>query len=319
MKVVSLFSGIGAYEKALRNMGMDYELINYCELDRVKSKAYSLLHNVSEELNLKDVTNIDCNKIEDFDLLVYSPPCQSYSIAGKQDGIKDVRGTLFYNALQLIESKKPKYCIMENVDNLPNKFTKEFNDMLDGLVAAGYKNYWKIINAKDFLPQNRSRVFVVSIRNDIDISFEFPMGDYNGHWSDFINPYETRPTTERQSRMIDYAKGDGVEKIKIEGEINFESSIIMLRQSGLRFSKANYFPALCARMGTGGGNFPMIAYKGHIGGMTPRQGFKLMGFDYEDSDLLTENKFSVSSQYIMAGDSVCVPILEGIFKNLFNY
>ena len=74
MKVVSLFSGIGAYEKALRNIGMDYELINYCELDKVKSKAYSLLHNVSEELNLIDVTNIDCNKIEDFDLLVYSPP-----------------------------------------------------------------------------------------------------------------------------------------------------------------------------------------------------------------------------------------------------
>ena len=319
MKVVSLFSGIGAYEKALRNIGIDYELMNYCELDRVKSKAYSLLHNVLEELNLKDVTNIDCNKIEDFDLLVYSPPCQSYSIAGKQGGIKDVRGTLFYNALQLIESKKPKYCVMENVDNLPNKFTKEFNDMLDGLEAAGYKNYWKIINAKDFLPQNRSRVFVVSIRNDIDISFEFPVGDYNGHWSDFINPYETRTITERQSRMIYFAKGGGVEKIKIEGEINFESSIIMLRQSGLRFNKMNYFPTLCARMGTGGGNFPMIAYKGHVGGMTPRQGFKLMGFDYEDSDLLTENKFSVSSQYIMAGDSVCVPILEGIFKNLFNY
>ena len=130
MKVVSLFSGIGAYEKALRNIGIYYELMNYCELDRVKSKAYSLLHNVSEELNLKDVTNIDCNKIEDFDLLVYSPPCQSYSIAGKQGGIEDIRGTLFYNALEVIESKQPKYCIMENVDNLPNKFTKEFNDML---------------------------------------------------------------------------------------------------------------------------------------------------------------------------------------------
>ena len=187
MKVVSLFSGIGAYEKALRNIGIDYELMNYCELDKVKSKAYALLHNVSEELNLIDVTNIDCNKIEDFDLLVYSPPCQSYSIAGKQGGIEDIRGTLFYNALEVIESKQPKYCIMENVDNLPNKFTKEFNDMLDGLVAAGYKNYWKVINAKDFLPQNRSRVFVVSIRNDIDISFEFPIGDYNGRWSDFIN------------------------------------------------------------------------------------------------------------------------------------
>ena len=75
IKVLSLFSGIGAYEKALTNIGIDYELINYCEIDKVKSKAYSILHKVSECKNLWDVTNINSNKIDDFDLLVYSPPC----------------------------------------------------------------------------------------------------------------------------------------------------------------------------------------------------------------------------------------------------
>ena len=60
----------------------------------------------------------------------------------------------------------------------------------------------------------------------------------------------------------------------------------------------------------------MVAHKGHIGGITPRSCFKLMGFTCEDSDLLTKHKFSVSSQYVMAGDSVCVPVLEEIFKNM---
>lgn len=320
LKVVSLFSGIGAYEKALKNKGFEFDLVNYCEFDKVKAKAYAVLHNVEESINLEDVTTIDCYSIEDFDLLVYSPPCQSYSKAGKQEGLNDIRGTLFYNALQLIEIKQPKYCVMENVDNLPNKFTQEFNDMLKGLEGAGYNNYWKVINAKDFIPQNRNRVFLVSIRKDVDTyDFEFPIGAYDGDWSEFINPLETRGTTGRQQRMIDFAMGKPTDdKITLEGTVQFDHSIIMLRQSGLRFNSAKYFPTLCAAMGKGGGNFPIIAYNGHVGGLTPRQAFKLMGFDYEDSDLLTKNGFSVSSQYLMAGDSVVVKILEGIFENLIK-
>lgn len=320
LKIVSLFSGIGAYEKGLIKSNIPFELIKYCEIDNTKSKAYSILHNVSEELNLRDITNINCEDIDDFDLLVYSPPCQSYSIAGKQKGLSDIRGTLFYNALEVIQSKKPKYCIMENVDNLPNKFTNVFNDMLKELELAGYNNYWKIINAKDFLPQNRSRVFLISIRKDIDTyDFEFPVGTDTTDWSDFINPLETRNLTGRQQRMIDFVLGFNCDdNINLEGTPQFNHSIIMLRQSGLRFNNTRYFPTLCAAMGTGGGNFPIIAYKNHVGGLTPRQAFKLMGFDYEDSDLLTKNGFSVSNQYFMAGDSVVVKVLEGIFKNLLK-
>ncbi len=193
MKVLSLFSGIGAYEKALKNLGINVELVNYCELDKVKSKAYALLHGVSENKNLVDVTQIDTNKIENFDMLVYSPPCQAFSVAGKKQGLNDIRGTLFFNALKVIRDKQPKYCVMENVDNLPNKFTDEFNEMLNQLESLGYNNYWKIINAKDFIPQNRARVFVVSIRKDINTKgFEFPVGENTIDWSYFINPYETR-------------------------------------------------------------------------------------------------------------------------------
>lgn len=318
IKVLSLFSGIGAYERALKNIGVEFDLINYCELDKTKSKAYSLLHNVPMEKNLIDVTNIDTTKIEDFDILVYSPPCQSFSVAGKKEGLNDIRGTLFFSALKVIKDKKPKYCVMENVDNLPNKFSDEFNEMLKQLEYAGYKNYWKIINAKDFIPQNRNRVFVVSIRKDIDTGdFEFPVGNNTENWFDYIDPYDTRTLTNRQQRMIDFVKGINLsDNIKIEGIPQFEQAVITLRQSGLRFQNNREYPTITAYYGKGGGNFTIMAYKGNVGGITPRNCFKLMGFNYEDSDLLTNNNFSVSSQYIMAGDSVCVPILEGIFKNL---
>ena len=319
IRVLSLFSGIGAYEKALTNIGIDYELINYCEIDKVKSKAYSILHKVSECKNLWDVTNINSNKIDDFDLLVYSPPCQSFSIAGKKKGLNDIRGTLFYNALEIIKAKTPKYCVMENVDNLPNKFEDEFNEMLASLEKEGYKNYWKIINAKDFIPQNRNRVYVVSIRDDLNINhFDFPIGNDKRNWWDVIDVKEHRKLTGRQQRMINYVKGINTEdKIKIEGVPQFDNAVITLRQSGLRFQSNREYPTITAHYGKGGGNFTIMAKDGEYGGITPRQCFKLMGFDYEDSDILTENKFSVSSQYIMAGDSVVVPVLEGIFRNLF--
>ena len=321
LKTLSLFSGIGGYEKALCNLDIDFDLINYCEIDTKKSKAYSTLHNIPEDKNLIDVTNIDVRKIQDFDLLVYSPPCQSFSIAGNKKGLNDIRGTLFYDAYNIICKKQPKFCIMENVDNLPNKFKKDFDNMLNHLNKAGYNNYWKIINAKDFIPQNRNRVFVVSIRKDVDNkSFEFAHSNNTKDWSTYINPTETRELTGRQKKMIDYVILENKENIiKIEGVPQFEHATIMLRQSGLRFQNNAWFPTLCANMGKGGGNFPIIAYKGHIGGVTPRQCFKLMGFEYEDCDKLKNKGFSNSSLYVMAGDSVVVNVLEAIFKQMVKF
>jgi len=322
MRVVSLFSGIGAYERALKNVGIDVELVNYCEILKDKSRAYSILHNVSEDKNLWDVTNIDTSKIEDFDLLVYSPPCTTFSLAGKMQGLEDLRGTLFYNALEVIKAKMPKYCVMENVANLAGKrFEKDFEAMRDALEMLGYNNYWKCINAKDFIPQNRDRVYLVSIRKDFDDGlFEFPEGNDNRNWWDLIDLKDMRPLTNRQQRMVDYAMGKNTEdSVNLEGDVQFENSVITLRQSGLRFQNNREYPTITAFYGKGGGNFTMIARDGKVlGGITPRNCFKLMGFEFDDSEKLTEAGFSNSSQYIMAGDSVCVPVLEGIFNNLLN-
>lgn len=134
-------------------------------------------------MNLGDITKIDEKKLpRDLDLITYGFPCQDIFLAGKQKGLFNADGTqtrsgLFFEALRIIEGTQPKIAIAENVKNLTSKkFKLQFDIVLRCLEAAGYNNYWKVLNAKDYgIPQNRERVFIVSIRKDIDDgSFEFP-------------------------------------------------------------------------------------------------------------------------------------------------
>lgn len=182
MKLLSLFSGIGAFEKALDRKGIDYDLVNYCELDKFASKSYSAIHNVPETLNLGDITKVKIDELEPYsaDLITYGFPCQDISNAGKQRGFEHdgqlTRSGLFFYAAAIIGRIQPKVAICENVKALTGKkFKEEFSKVLSTLEDMGYKNYWQVLNAKDYgIPQNRERVFIVSIRNDIDKKYEFP-------------------------------------------------------------------------------------------------------------------------------------------------
>lgn len=179
VKLLSLFSGIGAPEKALTNLGIDYDLVAYSEIDKYASKAYSLIHNIPESKNLGDITKIDTDNLpEDIDLITYGFPCQDISIAGRQRGFTDADGKrtrsgLFFEALRIIQRTRPKVAIAENVKALTGKkFSAEFKIVLDSLNDAGYNNYWKVLNAKDYgIPQNRERVFIISVRKDIDCGY----------------------------------------------------------------------------------------------------------------------------------------------------
>lgn len=184
MKLLSLFSGIGAFEKALDRLNINYELVNYCEIDKYASKAYAMMHDCDESLNLGDITKIDTTALpNDIDLITYGFPCQDISLAGKQKGFEEdgerTRSGLFFEALRIIEDTKPRIAIAENVKNLTSKkFQKEFDIVLTSLEQVGYNNYYQVLNAKDYgIPQNRERVFIVSIRKDIDNGmFKFPEG-----------------------------------------------------------------------------------------------------------------------------------------------
>ena len=184
IKVLSLFSGIGAFERACCRIGLDWELVNYCEIDRWASLSYSMVNQCSESLNLRDVRTVTAETVRDrqVDLITYGFPCQDISIAGKQQGFvndsgESTRSGLFFEALRIIKELRPRYAIAENVKALTSqKFKNEFATVLSSLEETGYKNYWRVLNAKDYgIPQNRERVFIVSIRRDVDEGdFQFP-------------------------------------------------------------------------------------------------------------------------------------------------
>lgn len=230
MKVLSLFSGIGAFEKALDNMGASYELAAYCEIDKYASKSYAAIHGVSESMNLGDITKVDEKALpHDLDLVTYGFPCQDISVAGRQKGLfdeegKQTRSGLFFEALRIIQETQPRVAIAENVKNLTGaKFRTQFELVLKSLEEAGYNNYWKVLNLKDFgIPQNRERVFIVSIRKDIDNgAFTFPTGfPLTLRLKDMLEA-EVDEKYYLSKKMIDYVTAD-VQGCGFGGEINPE-------------------------------------------------------------------------------------------------
>ena len=184
IRVLSLFSGIGAFERALEILNVPFEVVAYSEIDRFASKSYSLLHNIPEEKNLGDITKIDETLLpQDIDACFYGFPCQDISIAGAKKGLVDEEGNqtrsgLFFDALRIIRHARPKVAIAENVKNLTGKKMKPVFDLiLSSLDEAGYNCYWKLMNGTDCsMPQHRERVLIVAIRKDIDDGrFTFPL------------------------------------------------------------------------------------------------------------------------------------------------
>lgn len=172
LKVFELFAGYGSQSLALKRYNIPFESVGYCEIDKYAIQAYKALHG-DHIKNYGDITKVDENELPNMDLLTYSFPCQDISVAGKQRGLSKDSGTrssLLWECHRIIEAKKPAYLMMENVKNLVGKQNMpDFQAWLDTLTMLGYNNYWKVVNAKHCgVPQNRERVFCVSIRQDID-------------------------------------------------------------------------------------------------------------------------------------------------------
>lgn len=179
MKVIELFAGIGSQTQALKNIGIEHEVIGIAEIDKYAVKSYEAIH--GEVNNLGDICKIE--RLPECDLLTYSFPCQDLSVAGKGAGIKEgTRSGLLLEVERLLEvSDKPKYLLMENVKNLVGKKNKpDFDRWCEKLESMGYTNYWKVLNAKHYgIPQNRERVFMVSIFGEHE-PYRFPEGFDNG-------------------------------------------------------------------------------------------------------------------------------------------
>src|SRR5574344_1242971 len=184
ISVNELFAGIGSQAAALDRLGVDFKVVGIAEIDKYAIKSYEAIHGPAR--NYGDISKIE--KLDYADFWTYSFPCQDISVAGKQMGINEkTRSGLLYQVERLLEVSKecnelPKYLMLENVKNLVGKkFKVQFDEWICRLDELGYNTYWKVLNAKNYgIPQNRERVFAISVRKDIDTGYEFPVGFDNG-------------------------------------------------------------------------------------------------------------------------------------------
>ncbi len=173
LKILELFAGYGGGSFALKKAGIDFETVGYSEIDKYAIQCYEQNH---KGKNLGDITKIKEKELPDFDLIMGGSPCQSFSVAGKQLGIKDKRGQLFWDIIRIAKEKQPKYLLLENVKGLTTGKNKVvYEQMKQDLLSIGYDVFSKVLNAKHYgIPQNRERVWFVCIRRDIKQDFQFP-------------------------------------------------------------------------------------------------------------------------------------------------
>ena len=417
MRLLSLFSGIGAFEKALDRAGIKYDLVNYCEIDRYASRAYAAVHEVSEDLNLHDVQTIDCDRLKSrgVNLITYGFPCQDISVAGSMKGFEHdgqkTRSGLFYDALRVIRELRPEVAIAENVKALASKkFEGEFAAVRGGLAEAGYNNYYAILDASDYgIPQHRERIFIVSIRKDVDSdTFAFPQKEplrlrvkdlleyeveekyyidtdrarelirklaeegklpgnepaiaamrgrdpenpsnrYSGVHTEQkmeVNTFGTLNTAQggqKQPKIIDIVNDhDGCCKtimsryyktsprhlasdarIVSSGVIETEKiaeckAVGDLKVGGERGIVYDAEKSMCTLSATQYKDPHKVLNEYRIRKLTPKECWRLMGFDDEDFEKAKAAGMSNTQLYKMAGNSICVPVLEAIFRQLYQ-
>lgn len=330
LRVFEAFSGYGSQSIALRNIGVDYEVVAISEIDKYAIKAYETIHGKAN--NLGDICKIDIKDIPEHDLFTYSFPCQDISIAGRQMSLEEGSGTrssLLWECKKIIEHCKPKYLLMENVKNIISKKHKPYFDKwLDYLESLGYTNYWKVLNAKDYgVPQNRERVFVVSILGEHK-PYEFPEGfELTKYTRDILEEnVDERYYTSRPFKLVE---GN---RIKAEfTKVNFDQG---KRIHGID----SYFQALGA-LDRGTNNILIEEYLADdtiqegeskiftliegekiykVRKLTPLECWRLMGVSDEDFYKVKNAGISNSRLVRLAGNSIVVDVLERIFENLFK-
>lgn len=161
IRYLDMYSGIGGFRSALDEVG-GFECVGYCEIDKFAKQAYETLYNTKGEMYFEDARNICPDDLPDIDLICAGFPCQSFSLAGKQRGFDDTRGTLFFEVARVAAAKRPALLYLENVQNLLSHDKGwTFETILEVLDDIGYDVSWTVLNSANFgVPQSRNRVFI---------------------------------------------------------------------------------------------------------------------------------------------------------------
>jgi DNA (cytosine-5)-methyltransferase 1 len=316
IRIIELFAGIGSQVQALKNAGIEHEAVAISEIDKYAIQAYNLLH--GEVTNLGDISTINPADAPDCDLITYSFPCQDLSVAGAQLGADEGSGTrssLLWECKKLIEAKKPRFLLMENVKNLVGPTHKgNFDKWLNYLKGLGYTNYWQVLNAVDYgAPQSRERVFCISILSPKS-DFVFPQPQERIlKIKDVLDPDELVPANMYMDKP--YVPRDTVNE-SANGLIHLGD----IEMAGNEAIKRIYSPeGVCPTITTmtGGHRQPKILLNGKVRKLTPRECWRIMGFSLENFAKV-EGKLSNTQLYKQAGNTICVSCLEAIFKELFS-
>ena len=175
IKLLELFGGVGACTKAFERLGIEFQIADYVEIDKYAVASYNAIHGT--DFKPQDIRFWD--KDIEVDFIMHGSPCQDFSLAGKQLGGDENSGTrssLMYETLRIVEKLKPKYVVWENVRNvLSERHRHNFNNYLNRMESLGYKNTYGLLNALDYgIPQNRVRMFTISVREDLGFEFVIP-------------------------------------------------------------------------------------------------------------------------------------------------
>lgn len=323
---------------ALDRLGVYYDLVGWSEIDKYAIQAHNAVYPQWSDRNFGDISKIYWDNIPDFDLFTYSFPCTDISSAGRQKGLEEgsrTRSSLLWECKKAIEAKKPKYLLMENVKALTQKkflpYLHEWDRYLRGL---GYTNFTKVLNAKNYgVPQNRERVFMVSILGDAWYDFPKPF-ELDKVLKDVLETnvddkyYLSPKLIDCFIRMTDKAKkkGNGFRFNPTDGYVvakaitthpndrtvdNFIFSNKRFPLNENKNGKANF-----EREGSMAATGATDGYR--IRKLTPRECFRLMGVSESDIDKIQGAGISNTQQYKMAGNSIVVDVLYFIFKNLLT-
>lgn len=324
LRVMSLFSGIGAPEQALKNLGIDYELVNFCEIDRQAKKAYCILHGVPKEKNLGDIKKVDFEKSKEiprFDIMFFGFPCQNISKAGKRNGFVDKKGNLtqsglFFKAMDIAKWKRPKFMIAENVANLKSEEMAEtFATVMQEFRDTGYTVYEDLtVNSIDYgIPQNRKRVFIVLVRNDLDIDFKFvpptPKSEF---------------TKEEQEENEDWLFRDGWISDGVDDEyyvdMSQEDLKCVQKLKNRRSFKYEKGYIKCLTTGCGAPSYdrtPHVKDSKGIRCLTSEELMKFQGFPPEYGTRLRQSGITRNQVGKLVGNSITVDVIQEILRQFF--
>lgn len=261
--------------------------------------------------NLGDITKIDISQIPDHDLFTYSFPCQDISSIGTQKGLdigSGTRSSLLWECQKVIENKKPKYLLLENVKNFTTgKNKKNFEKWLKYLELQGYDNYWKIFDAKDYgVPQRRPRVIVVS--------------KYGKSKTNLVKTNEIKKISI--DNIIDNNQNDW-KPFKAKAEIKGNVKVGKIAFLDDRDWKINgvMISDVCSTQRAGRTGLKLI--KNEHGILFERklnslECCRLMGFSDEDYDNMKKGGLSDMAIMKICGNSIVVPVLENVFENIFE-